>query len=231
MKKSKGMPPWFIIVITAILIFLLAVPVGAGNQTRKLYGEYSTNFIQSCGTCSVPFTISIPFAPVCSSGISTNYLLNAQSVFTFDGKGKVAFRGRYLSVLRNPIPIPNTPAIIPVVLPQKLICEQGTYKVFDDLTFEAVFEPCFVYGNEQDLNPIHRITNFNLRGQILDRMDGPVLLLTDTFDPDPAFSVPTPNIETVITFPPLAQTVESYRICGLIGTAIPVKEQRMRAKE
>ena len=199
MKESKGMNLWFKIVIVAVLIFSSAFPAGAENDKRKLHGEYSTNFILSCGTCSAAFTTISPFNPsvpgCLPDATSITYTSSVQGVYKFDGKGNVAFYGRYLGVLRDPIN-----KVIPVVLPSKLKCDTGTYTVNDDLTFEAIFEPCFVYGDDQETIKVHEILNFNLRGQLLDRMDGPILLLTDTFDP--AFTVPMPNIETVITYPP-----------------------------
>jgi hypothetical protein len=230
MKKFKGMRTWFIIGVAAVLIISVAIPVGAGNDNRKLYGEYAANFILSCGTCGQQFNTANFVAPVCTS-TSTSYTASVQSIFTFDGKGNVSFTGRYLGVLKNPIPVPNTTDIMPVVLPQKLVCEQGTYSVFDDLTFEVRFAPCLVYADSQEAHKIHEISNFNLRGQLLDRMDGPVLLLTDTLDP--AFNYLQPNIETVLTYPPMAPPPFSttYRICGLTGTAIPIKEHRMKKGE
>jgi hypothetical protein len=58
-------------------------------------------------------------------------------------------------------------------------------------------------------------------------MDGPILLLTDTMDP---ISPNLPNVEEVFNPPPFGSGTSSYRICGMTGTAIPVKGMRMRNK-
>jgi len=226
MKKAMGKKLFLNIGVIVILIISLAVTAGAGNNDRKLFGDYSANFILSCGTCSGNFTTPFPMAPFCNSpAISTTYTWNVQGIYAFDGGGGVEFTGRYLGVLREPLS-----GFIPVVLPPKLKCESGIYTVKDDLTVAIGFDSCFVYGDELGTTPIHRIDNVNLGGQLLDRMDGPVLLLTDTFDP--AFTAPMPNIETVITYPPLSPppSLTSYRICGLTGTAIPIKEHRMKKR-
>jgi hypothetical protein len=225
MEKVSGKKLWLVLSVAAIVILSLAVTAGAGNLSRKLYGDYSANFMLSCGGCSVNFGFPYgPMAPVCNA-TSTTYTWNVQGIYTFDGSEGVEFTGRYLGVLRDPLA-----NVMPVVLPPRLKCESGIYAVNNDRIVAIGFDSCFVYGDELGATPpIHRIDNVNLRGQLLDRMDGPVLLLSDTLQPPALLS---PNVETVITYPPLVPSATTtYRICGLTGTAIPIKGIRMKRGE
>jgi hypothetical protein len=229
MKKSNGINPWFIFAVAVVLTVSMAMPAGAKNNNRKLFGDYAANFSLNCATCSTAFAFLFGVAPYCpSDALSTTYTWNAQGVYTFDGNGTLAFVGRYLGVLSEPFSL-STTIKTNVVLPGKLKClDGGYYTVNDDLTVEAGFESCTVYADELENYPIHVISNVNLKGRLLDRMDGPVLLLTDTMDP--ASPTPKANIE-IVTSPTPGGPVITQRICGMTGTAIPIKGKRMKKNE
>ena len=232
MKKSIGINPGSIIVVAVILTMVMAMPAGAKNNDRKLYGDYAANFSLNCATCNKDFTFFYGVAPYCpSEAVSSTYTWNAQGVYSFDGNGTFTFVGRYLGVLSDPFPL--SPTInTNVVLPAKLKClDGGHYTVNDDLTVKAGFDSCTVYADELGTIPIHKISNVNFKGRLLDRMDGPILLLTDTMDP---VSPGLPSVEEVYNPPPPipgAEGTTSYRICGMTGTAIPIKGQRMKKGE
>ena len=226
MKKIKGMKYYFIPAAIALLIVAVAVPVGAtgkGNNDRRLFGEYAVNWSQNCASCtqkfltaySSPWVSNMPICPA-TPGWAT---LNVQGVYTFDGRGGFEFVGKYLAVLGAPMPVPNFPGLtVPVVL-STLECLDGIYTVNDDLTVAAGFKECTASLANGDV--AHVIKDVNMRGQLLDRMDGPVLLLSDTLDP---VTKTTANMETLTN--PLTTQIDSYRICGITGTAIKIKGYR-----
>lgn len=228
MRKVKVSEVWFVLIMAVILMSLWAVPAAAKNNDRKLYGKFAVNFSLNCANCSSEFSFFVEVAPYCpGDALSSTYTWNVQGIYTFDGNGALTFEGRYLGILGQPFilfPGINTK----VVLPAKIKCfDGGHYTVNDDLSVAAGFTSCTVYADPLEKYPIHIISNVNFQGQLLDPLDGPILLLTDTMDPvNPLL----PSIEEVFTPPPFGN-VTSYRICGLTGTAIPMKGKRMRKNE
>jgi hypothetical protein len=230
MNTKRGLSFCFATAIT-LLSLAMAVPAEADlacNNNLKLFGEYAAAFTLNCGTCEKDFYKTNPNLPICPAGAKTStHTWNAQGVYTFVGKGRVEFVGRYLAVVHDPLPIAPY-GTIPVVLSSKVECLDGPYKVNDDLTMEAGFEVCGVYL--ADGTKVHDIKNVNMRGRLqyhsVYSMEGPVLLLTDTLDPGLAF--PTANIETVTN--PWSTNQDNYRICGLTGTAIKIKGHPIRER-
>jgi hypothetical protein len=231
MNTKKEIIVSFAAAITFLLL-IVAVPAGADlacKNNLKLYGEYAAAFTLNCGTCTKDFYKSVPYSPVCpADALTSAHTWNAQGVYTFDGYGGVKFIGRYLAVGRDPLPVPPY-GTMPVVLTTKMECLDGTYKVNDDLTMEVGFEVCSVYL--ADGSKAHDIKNVNMRGRLqyysFYSLEGPVLLLTDTLDP--GLAIPMANIETVTN--PLSTTKQdSYRICGLTGTAIKIKGNLIRER-
>lgn len=230
MDTKKEIIATFAAAITFLLL-IVAVPAGADlacNNNLKLFGEYAAAFSLNCGSCEKDFYKTNPNFPICPADAKASaHTWNAQGVFTFDGKGGFRFIGRYLAVGRDPLPFPPY-GTLPVVLPSKLECLDGTYKVNDDLTMEAGFEVCGVYL--ADGTKVHDIKNINMRGRLqspsIYSLDGPVLLLTDTLDP--GLASPTANIETVTN--PVTTKLDTYRICGLTGTAIKIKGHSIRER-
>jgi hypothetical protein len=149
MKKVKGMKYYFIAAAIALLAVFVAAPAGAGDQDRRLFGDYTYNIAATCvhaacdnkdcqsastwGFNPVTLALRVP-----GSQRSTSY--NIQSVIRFDGLGKFTLNGEGLDI-RSSLGTPNS-----IDIPANqfdLICD-GTYTVdsvgnekFVNITFEG----------------------------------------------------------------------------------------------
>jgi hypothetical protein len=143
---------YFIVAAIALLAVFVAVPVGAGNQDRRLFGDYTYNIAATCvhavcGQLDGKFDCQSPstrgFDPVTLAlrepGTQKSYSYNIQSVIQFDGRGKFTLNGEGL-VIRSSLGtnLPDIPANR-----FGLDCD-GTYTVdsvgneqFVDITFEG----------------------------------------------------------------------------------------------
>lgn len=240
MNTKRRMSFCFVAVIV-LLGMAVAVPAGAhGPNSKKLFGEYVLNLTANCAGCTGMFDTTTfgPFGanlPICPTGSSaSSYTWNTQGIFNFDGRGGFEFIGRYLAVPKDPMSIvfPPPPGTLKGVLPatsMKLKCPYGSYTVEDDLTVNLKFgtmeEGCEVTAAVPTTEPIHEMFNMSMKGRLFDRMDGAILFLNDTLDPD-AY----PIIEKIHNVPIGGTPFDSYRICGYSGTAMILRGTRGRSK-
>jgi hypothetical protein len=148
MKKTKGITYSLSVAAIVLLAVFIAAPAGAGEQERRLYGDYTYNVAATCVTAACdnqdcqssstwgfnPVTLALR---VPGSQKSNSY--NIQGVIRFDGLGKFTLNGEGLVNRLSP----GTP---PFDIPANqidLICN-GTYKInsvgnekFVDITFEG----------------------------------------------------------------------------------------------
>ena len=148
MKNLKLSKCCLIAVAVALLAVFVAAPAGAGDQDRRLFGDYTYNIAATCvhaacdsKDCQSPSTRG--FDPVTLAlrvpASQKSYSYNIQSVVQFDGLGKFTLNGEGLvirsSLGTNPPDIPANQF--------DLDCD-GTYIVyakgneqFVDITFEG----------------------------------------------------------------------------------------------
>jgi len=230
MSRIKGMKYYFIAVAIALLVVAVAVPAGAWNLNRNLYGDYATNTSYVCAYSTFgfdPVTLQRKDSPDPKYDILSTFFPSitqvgsGQGVYSFDGHGGLTFEGQVLTVEQDrggssaPTPFP--------VSQWAMVCT-GTYEVDHDLSVTGTGD-CKLTpkaGPSASKPTYLKISGLEWKGQLLGGTIGSILLLRTDSEPN----IETVKIMDIPDFPGGTFTME--RICAASGTVMKIVGPRKR---
>ena len=186
MNRKRGTKVCFVAAAIALLVVAVAVPAGAWNLNRNLYGDYAMNGSYACAYSTFgfdPLTLQRKDSPD-PNGLkqffpSITQVGSGQGVYSFDGHGGLTFKGEVLTVEQDR---GGSSAPTPSPVSQWAVECTGTYEVDHDLSVTG--------GGDSKLTPkagplastpIYLETlGLEWKGQLLGTMGSILMLRTDT---------------------------------------------------